>query len=176
MSSNLATVQDVVKALKADMPVRLTIHDPITGAEYSLDRANILQNLVVDVRDPWADAQTVAMHYAECARAQRACERAAAAAEREFVSWKAGIMRSARSGDKKVTVSEAEGAYRTHSDYAAKAATQDYFTSLAGLFDDLKQAFSIKARMIDAVLRGMTSADRAHRVENMEPQQHLPPR
>lgn len=165
--TKIAAVQDVVKKLRADMPVRLTIHDPISGAEFTIERENMLAHLVVDVNDVLADAQTVAMFYAECARAQRACERAAATGEREFVAWKAYVSGEARrkSGDKKITVAETEDAYRTHKDYQTKAGVQTYYTALAGLFEDLKMAFSIKSRMIDAVMRGMSAADRAHRVE-----------
>lgn len=164
--TTLATVQDVVKKFRAEMPVSVTLHDPITGKEYTVQRENMLALLVVDVQSPYADAQTVAMFYAECARAQRACERAAAAAERSFVAWKAHVSGEARrKATGKITGAEAEEAYRTHKDYETKASASVYYESLGGLFEDLKQAFSIKARMIDAVLRGSATADRTHRVE-----------
>lgn len=164
--TTLSTVQDVVKRLRAEMPMKLSLLDPVTGQAFVIDRENLLALLVVDVRDVMSDAQTVAMLYAECARAQRACERAAAAAEREFTSWKSEVAGAARArSEKKITVAEAEDAYRTHADYASKAGAAAYYVALAGLFDDFKMAFSIKARMIEAVMRASAQADRAFRVE-----------
>lgn len=167
-STAIGTVQDVVKRLRAEMPVSLTLPDVVSGREFTVQRENMLALLVVDARDLVSDAQTVALLYAECARAQRSAERAAAAAEREFVSWKSQMAAEARrkSGEKKLTVAEAEDAYRTHYEYAGKAGAAAYYNALAGLFEDLKQAFAIKSRMIDTLLRASGAADRAFRVED----------
>lgn len=166
-STAISTVQEVVKRLRAEMPLTVTLPDVTSLGEFTVKRENILALLVVDVRDLVSDAQSVAMLYAECARAQRASERAAAAAEREFTSWKSQIAGEARrkGGEKKLTVAEAEDAYRTHGEYTSKAGAVAYYEALAGLFEDLKQAFAIKARMIETLLRASGAADRAFRVE-----------
>ena len=63
--TTLSTVQDVVKRLRAEMPMKLSLIDPVSGQAFVIDRENLLALLVVDVRDVMSDAQTVAMLYAE---------------------------------------------------------------------------------------------------------------
>lgn len=158
-SSIIASLADIVRHLRLEMPVVVKIHDPITSKECEINRDNLLGLLVVDAPNLAYDAQWLAALYMEMARARRACERASAVAERAFVKWKAQKAADARAAaaasGKKITVAEAEEAYRTHAEYEDRAGAQSYYATLASLFEDAMQAFQIKARMVDVVSRTM---------------------
>jgi len=161
------TMSEIVKSLKLHMPVKVTIHDPITGQEVQLDRENLLAMLVIDTPNIVYDSQWLSALYMEMARARRASERASAHAERQFVKWKAEIASIARAkADKKITGAEAEEAYRTHAEYEMRASVSAYYKTLADLFEDAMQAFTLKARMIEAQSRILNGDFHARRVED----------
>lgn len=167
MTSVYGSMAEIVKRLKLDMPVKVTIHDPITGAEVRLDRDNLLAMLVIDTPNLVYDSQWLSALYMEMARARRACERASAHAERQFVKWKAEIAAQARSkSEKKLTGAEAEEAYRTHAEYEERASVSAYYKTLADLFEDAMQAFTLKSRMIEAQSRILHGDFHAKRVED----------
>lgn len=168
MNSPYTEASEIAKRLRSEMPISLTLHDPVSGQPYTIERDNILRMLVVDAPNIITEAQMVPLLYGEMARAQRACERAASSAERSFVGWKASVAAEARSKAAKeggkITNDAASEAYRTHPDYAEKANLATYYEKLAGLFEDFKKAFDIKGRMIEAVLRTHAGDFRAQRV------------
>lgn len=140
----------IVKRLQLEMPIAIKLPDPISGIEFELRRDNIFALLVVDTPNLALDAQSLAAQYGSMARAQRACERASANADISYRKWKAQRSEEfrARNKDRKVTVAEVEEAYRSHPDYETMSSTSVYYDKLAGLFDDLKQAFRIKGEMV----------------------------
>lgn len=171
LTSVFVDAQTIVDRVRLHMPVNILLRDPISNAEFQVYRENILKSLVVDTPNIVIDAQQLAANYAEMARAQRACERAAALGERAFVAWKAKTAAEARAaakaeGKAKITGAEAEEAYRTHPDYAEKAGVKEYYETLAGLFEDLKRAFDLKARMIEAQMRYFGGDMRMRRAED----------
>lgn len=181
MTSVYASMSEIVKRLKLEMPMQVTIHDPITGHQVTLARENILAMLVIDTPNLVYDSQWLAALYMEMARARRASERASAHAERQFVKWKAEIASQARAaaaaaaaddekkGKKtagKLTGAEAEEAYRTHPEYEERASVSAYYKTLADLFEDAMQAFTLKSRMIEAQSRILHGDFHARRVED----------
>lgn len=167
MTSVFASQAEIVKRLKLEMPVQVKIHDPITGHEVTLARDNLLAMLVIDTPNLVYDSQWLAALYMEMARARRACERAAAHADRQFVKWKAEIASQARAkSEKKLTSDQAEEAYRTHPDYEERASVGAYYKTLAELFEDAMQAFTLKSRMIEAQSRILNGDFHARRVED----------
>jgi hypothetical protein len=167
MGAVYASMGEVVKRLRLNMPVVCTIHDPITGNEVRIERENLLGMLVIDTPNLVLDSQWLAAMYMEMARARRACERASAHAERDFVRWKAEVSAEARrKSDKKLTNDEAAEAYRTHPDYERRAAVSAYYKTLSDLFEDAMNAFQLKAKMVDAQSRMLAGDFRAKRVED----------
>lgn len=140
----------IVKRLQLEMPVAIVLPDPISGSDFALTRENIFSALVVDAPNLVTDAQSLAANYGAMARAQRACERASANAEIAYRKWKAQRSEEFRkkNADRKITVAEVEESYRAHPDYESVSSTSVYYEKLAGLFDDLKQAFRIKGEMV----------------------------
>ena len=150
LTTTFTTMAEVISRLKLSMPVKATLRDPISGVEFTVDRENILALLVVDTPNLLYESQSCSALFMDMARAKRACERAAAVAEREFVSWKAATSAAARSkSETKITDKAAEEAYRTHPDYLKKADLSAYYKTLADVFDDAMSAFQMKAKMID---------------------------
>jgi hypothetical protein len=167
MTSVYASMSEIVKRLKLEMPMQVTIHDPITGHEVALARENILAMLVIDTPNLVYDSQWLAALYMEMARARRASERASAHADRQFVKWKAEVAAKARAdAGKKITGAEAEEAYRTHPEYEQRASVAAYYKTLADLFEDAMQAFTLKGRMIEAQSRILHGDFHARRVED----------
>lgn len=171
LARTFATAQEIVDRVKLHLPIHVTLIDPVGNTEFTIYRENVLRSLVIDAGDIVADAQMLAGQYGEMARAQRACERAAAAGERAFVSWKAQVAASARADAKKagvvkITGAEAEEAYRTHPDYQKMADVQAYYSTLAGLFEDLKKGFDLKAKMVDATMRFLGGDMRMRKAED----------
>lgn len=167
MTSVYASMGEIVKRLKLEMPLQVKIHDPITGHEVTLARENLLAMLVIDTPNLIYDSQWLSALYMEMARARRACERASAHADRQFVKWKAEIAAQARAkAEKKLTGAEAEEAYRTHPEYEDRASVSAYYKTLADLFEDAMTAFQLKGRMIEAQSRILHGDFHARRVED----------
>ncbi len=170
LTTAFSTVQAIVDRMRLQMPINVTLIDPVSGAEVTIYRENILAALIVDTHNILIDSQTLAAQYAEMARAQRACERAAAHGERAFVAWKAqtasGARSAAASGGGKLTDKASEEAYRTHKDYEKMSSVETYYSALAGLFEDLKKAFEQKGRMIEAQMRYFGGDLRMRRAED----------
>jgi hypothetical protein len=171
----------IVKRLQLEMPIEITLPDPISGANFTLSRENILSLLVIDTPNLALDSQSVAAHYATMARAQRACERAAASGEASYRAWKARTAEEFRKAnkDRKITVAEVEEYYRGHEDYEKVSSLPNYYEKLAGLFDDLKRAFEIKSRLISSQVHMLGGELAAHRAESrggeMPPMPTTPP-
>lgn len=148
---------EIIRRVRLEMPIKLTLRDPISSEEFELDRDNVLSLLVIDSGNLFLEGQTVAALFAEFARAQRACERAAAVADSDFAQWKAHMVRSYKAhceaSGKKGTDKDAEANYRAHEDYRSHAGLGIHYHHLSLLFRDLKEAFSIKAKMIETQSR-----------------------
>ena len=166
LTTTFSTMAEVVSRLKLSMPVKATLRDPISGAEFTVERDNILALLVVDTPNLLYESQSCSALYMDCARAKRACERASAVAEREFIAWKASTSAAARAkSDTKITDKAAEEAYRTHPDYLKKADLPAYYKTLADVFEDAMNAFQMKAKMIDVNSRILAGDLRTRRAE-----------
>ena len=129
----------------------------------------MLSLLVIDSGNIFLEGQTVAALFAEMARAQRACERMCARAEVEFAAWKAHMVRAFKAqmeaSGKKSTDKDAEANYRAHADYKQHAHLATHYKFLGFLFSDIKEAFSIKAKMIAAQSRMMEGHEHATSAE-----------
>lgn len=165
------SMADIVARLKLKMPINVRIQDPITGDLIQVDRENLLALLVIDTPNLVYDSQILSALFMEMARARRACERAAALADRSFVRWKAQVSTEARlkkgPNGKTITGDEAKEAYRTHPEYEDKANAPAYWQALASLFEDACRAFELKARMIESQSRMLMGDFRAKRTEDM---------
>lgn len=182
--SMYAKSAEIIRKVRLEFPVQLTVPDPITGREFTIDRDNLLSLLVVDSGNIFIEGQTVAALFAEMARCQRACELACARAEVEFRRWKAAMVKSyramAEAEGKRGTDKGSEAYYRSHDDYKQFANLPNYYKTLGYLFMDLKEAFSIKARVLESQSRMMgqhehvlsreesTASDRTESTERLE--------
>jgi len=151
---------EIVRRVRLEMPVQLTLPDPATGHDFVISRDNLLNLLVIDSGNIFLEGQTVAALYAEMARGQRACERAAARAEMDFRMWKAQQFSAFKESREKATDKAAESHYRALPEYRQHADLPDYYKTLGYLFMDLKEAFLIKSKMIDAQARMMGQHER----------------
>lgn len=165
----------ILDELRLHMPVAITLEDPISRSPIVLSYENLHQLLVIDVENLVVDGQVVANLYAEMARFQRAAEYAADREEIRYTGWKNAIAKAARAsaaaaapapdpepegddgkkkrGSKssaapKITVAEAEAAYRTHPEYEARSLEPKRMRAIAGLFDDLKWGFRMKSEQM----------------------------
>lgn len=178
--SHYQSVQQIVHRLRSELPLHITLPDPVSGADFTVVRENLFSDLVIDTPNLLQDAQSCAAQYLLMARCQRACERAAASSESAYVKWKAERSEEfrRRNADRKVTVDEATKYYQTHADYEQMNAAPTYYGKLAGLFEDAKEAFRIKSRLIEMTARyvgGATSTEHAaSRVEDA-PMPPMPP-
>jgi hypothetical protein len=148
---------EIIRRVRLEMPVQITLPDPISGVDFVLSRDNVLSLLIIDTGNIFLEGQTVSAFFAEMGRAQRGCERACARAEVEFRIWKAQMVRSykasAEASGKRGTDKDAEASYRVHPDYRDHANLPGYYRAAGNLFLDIKEGFAIKARMITSQAR-----------------------
>jgi succinyl-CoA synthetase beta subunit len=164
-----ANPKKLLKQLKLSMPVAVTLEDPVSGSPITLAYENLHSLLLVDVNALVLEEQVIASLYAEMARFQRAAEYAASKADGRYRAWRAQIQDEAReeakaSGKKAPTVKALEDAYRGHADYDAKSNEGKRLEAIAGLFDDLKWAFRMKADVMreqSRIIGGYESVERA---------------
>ena len=157
---------EIVRKVRMEMPVNVSLTDPVTGQPFEVNRANVLESLTIDTAVPELEAQTIAALYALFGRAQRASEYAAALAEAHYVAWKSGIARDARAKGGKITAAEAEEAYRTHAEYVERQTQPDRYRALAGLFEDIKKGFQIKGEQLRSIVGMQRGHDATHASED----------
>jgi len=115
--------------------------------------------------DVLGDSQWIAALYAEMARFESAASLAADKAEIEYRRWKASKAIALRLA-KKVTVAEIEESYRADPGYEAIAIAPVRMRAQAAVFQGVKEALSIKSKMLDAGLRNLRGHEQALRVED----------
>lgn len=167
----------LLKQLKLAMPIALTLEDPVTGGPITIGYENLHSLLIVDVNALVLEEQVISSLYAEMARFQRASEYAAARADGRYRSWRSQVQDDAREAAKKAgkkapTVKALEDAYRSHPDYDEKSNEGKRLEAIAGLFEDLKWAFKMKAEMMrdqSRIVSGFEGAVREeHEAERMQ--------
>lgn len=150
----MANPKKLLKQLKLLMPIAITLEDPISKAPITIGYDNLHALLIVDVDALGLESQVNASLYAEMARFQRAAEYAAARADGKYRAWKAQMQDELRAqytkeGKAKPPTAKAlEDYYRNHPDYEDQSSAGERFKAIAGLFEDLKWAFKMKADMI----------------------------
>lgn len=159
--------REAAERFRAQLPVHLDLVDPATGAPFVFSREDVLRGLIVDRHALDADLQVIGAQFAELARAHRACEYAEARAEVALRSWKAERSNESRSKGAKVTVAQTEAEYRTHPDYEEMSTAPARWKALAGLFDDLKTAFRIKADVMRSISRVREAHEEVEREETL---------
>jgi hypothetical protein len=182
---------EIVERLKLDLPVEVTLPDPWTGEPFTVKRENYLAILCIDSHNLLFEGQPIPPLYAEAGRAARAAQYQAELAEIQYRKWKA--QRSAelreKAPEKKTasgkpaakqgpTVQQIENFYRTHEDYEKMASASKRFEALAGLFQDIRNAFSFKSKLqhdqtiltgaYEGVVRKDDQLDRLREIEALE--------
>lgn len=147
------TYAEIVKRMRLEFPLTVSLVDPLTGEPITLSRENVLALLVIDRDNPELEAQTVSALYGEMARFRRAAEAAAASAETSYRKWKSQMGHKLREkrkkdGEKAPTVAEVEAHYRGHKDYELMANEPSRLQAIAGLLGDLMWSFKMKAEMM----------------------------
>jgi hypothetical protein len=166
--SAYARSAEIIRRLKLEMPVEVTLPDVISSKPFSIRRDNVLALLTIDTANLLVEGQSVAAFYVEMGRAQRAAELAAAKAEIIYRKWKAdqsSRFRISRS-EKKPTKDECEENYRTNPAYEEMASASEKFKALAGLFDDIKRGFDIKGRVVHDQTTMVLGHERATRADD----------
>jgi len=159
MQGVYASSAEIIRRLKLEMPISVVYEDPFPPhGPMSMHRENVLALLVVDTHNLVIDGQACAALYAEMGRFARAAQLAADKAETRYRKWKAQMRHecAAKAAPKKTaggklaakqgpTGDEVETYYRTHKDYEALANEPRTLAAQAGLFEDLRWAFKLKA-------------------------------
>lgn len=155
-----------------EFPIKVTVADPISGNEVSIDKKDIYSSVIAMAGNRTIDRQAVPALFLEAARMQRGCERSAAQAEMAFAAWKAARGQEARAAaakrSEKITDKAVEAAYRTHKDYESYAQMGPYYRALASLFQDLKDAYTMKARMIESISMDMRGYEKTEHAAELE--------
>jgi hypothetical protein len=141
---------EIVERLKLAMPAHLTLIDPMSGESFEIHRDNYLSMLVIDSHNLLFEGQPLPALYAEAGRACRAAEYAHDLAEVRYKRWKAqraAEFRDKRKEGKGPTVAEVEEFYRCHEQYEAMAMDPKRWSAIAGLLEDVRDAFGIKQRI-----------------------------
>ena len=158
MQGVYASSAEIIRRLKLEMPISVTYVDPFTGGPMTMHRENVLALLVVDTHNLIIEGQACAALYAEMGRFARAATYATAQAETKYRKWKAQMRHecAANTPEKKTaagkkaakqgpTGDEVETYYRMHKDYEEIANAPHKLAAQAGLFEDLRWAFKLKA-------------------------------
>lgn len=161
---------EIIRRLKLELPVSVTLIDILTDQPYTVHRDNLLALLTLDTENLLLEGQSHAALYAEMARAQRSAERMSAKCEMEYRRWQAQLSEVLRHDKryetKKPTKEECESNYRTHADYEKMSMAGKHFAALAGLFEDFKRAFDIKGRAVHDQTELMKGHENAERVDD----------
>lgn len=162
---------EIVRRMKLEMPLHLTLNDPVTGDPITMSRANILELLVVESHNLFLEGQTIAALHAECLRFSIAAEFASARAEAEYRKWKSRMGHEFRAACakkkpvKKPTVAEAETFYRMHDDYDKYHDEPHRLKAVASLLSGLCRSFTLKGRVVSDQSNALRGHESALRVE-----------
>jgi hypothetical protein len=167
----------ILAKLRLQMPLAVTIEDPLSRQPIAVSYDNLHSLLVLDSEHLVLEGQIIANLYAEMARLQRAAEFEAAKAEGRYRSWKVQMVEELgqnipekktqagkRASKQGPTTAEGESYYRAHADYARVSSEPPRWRAIAGFFDDLKWAFKIKSQMMtdqSKIIAGYESTVRA---------------
>jgi hypothetical protein len=147
-----------------EFPINVTVPDPVSGRDFTFHTDNIMDSLRIDRGALQGDAAVVAGQYAEIARVGRACSAAGERAKTSYAKWKAEkathFRKAKDAAGVKTTEKEIEASYRSDPAYEHHAGLATYYANLAALFDDLREAFAIKARMMARVTEAQSGQDR----------------
>lgn len=168
---SILTTAEIIRTLKLHMPVHVSYPDPFGGPPVVCQRDDVLRLLVVNSSDIIHEGQYVAALYAEMGRLASAAEFAAEFAEAEYKRWQASVSAAFRaqrekSGGKGPTVAEVEDHYRAHAEYEAQKTSPLRFKAQARIFEDLREAFNIKHRIIAEHSRVLRGYEQTLRTEN----------
>lgn len=159
---------DIIRQLKLHLPVHVVYPDPFGGTPVECRRDNLLALLVVDSADIITEGQYVAALYGEMGRLANAAAFAAERQEAEYRRWQAIVSNEYRlttfkNAKKNPTVDETKNHYRSLPEYDARKVASVQLRAQAKIFEDLREAFAIKGRIIaehSRVLRGYEAAAR----------------
>ncbi len=169
-----ASVAAIKSKLKLSFPLNIKLPDPVTGEDWTVVRDDIYNLLLSDPSQLLLEGQTVAALYLEAARMQRACSRAANKADVAYRQWRSQIANAfvaaekAENDGKKPPDKSIEAHYRAHQHYEHYSSVPDFYKNLANLFSDMKEAFKLKAKMIDSAGHLMAGYEQTVRVERHE--------
>lgn len=144
-------VEDLKRRLKLSMPVKLTLPDIVMGGEYTINRADLMNLLLINPESLVMESQALPALFAEMGKMQRCAKTAADKAATAYRQWKqdqSKHFKSLSTHEKKPTQAAVEEHYRTLPDYNNMANAESYFLNLSYLFGDLKDAFKIKADLV----------------------------
>lgn len=164
-----AKINELVNRLQLELPIEVTLEDPISGQPFTVKRANVLQLLMFNPEALVVEMQTVAPLYAEMARLQRAAEFKRDRVETSFTRWKAKTAIEARrtrdpETGKYPSEDKAKDLYRSKKEYRERAEEVARYNAMAGLFEDLKWAFNKKSAHLESMQKsigGYESTERA---------------
>lgn len=169
-----ASVATIKNKLKLSFPLNIKLPDPVTGEDWTITRDDIYSLLLSDPSQLLLEGQTVAALYLEAARMQRACSRAASKADVAYRQWRSQTANAfvaaekAENDGKKPPDKSIEAHYRAHQHYEHFSSVPDFYKNLANLFGDLKEAFKLKAKMIEFSGHQMAGYEQTVRVERHE--------
>lgn len=155
-----AKINELIEKLQLEMPIEVTLEDPVSGNEFTVKRENVLSLLLFNPEALVIESQTVAAFYAEMARLQRAAEFKRDRLESRFTKWKAQVSGSARHQKDEVTgkfpsEEKVKEAYRQLPEYGKYTKAIAQHSAMAGLFEDLKWAFNKKSSHVESVMRSV---------------------
>ena len=181
---------EIVRRVKLEMPVHITLNDPFNGEPITCSRGNILELLVVESHNLILEGQTVAALFAEMSRFRAAAMLAQAKAEAAFRKWKARMAHELREQSEPKTTkagkpaakqgptqAEIEEHYRLHPEYDVMHDEPHRLQAIVDIFTDLRRAFDIKDNVItdqietmrghESVMHAAESTDRLNAYANL---------
>lgn len=167
-----AKITELVEKLQLQLPIEITLEDPISLQEFTVRRENVLSLLMFNPEALVVESQTVAALYAEMARLQRAAEYKRDRLETKFTRWKAKSAIEFRKVKDEATgkypsEEKVKEMYRNTKDYRVRAEDVSRYTAIAGLFEDLKWAFQKKGTHIEAVMRSVGGYESTERTSDV---------
>ena len=180
------SVDALLKRLRLEMPVQLTLEDPLTQQPMSCNYENLHQLLALNLDNLSLEEQLVTNLYAEMGRFQRAAEYAQTVATARYAKWKsqkaveladkqppkktAAGKPAARQGP---TQAEVEAYYRDQDDYEELQKEPARLAAIAGIMADLKRAFEIKSRMASDQVRTLGAYEKMARDHDSNAQSQM---
>lgn len=147
-------VGELKRRLKLSMPVQITLPDILSGSDFTVNRADVMDLLLIDPTNLVFESQSVPALYMEMGKLQRCAKRAADDAATAYRRWKQVQAKHYRSQPDNAKLSQTalkaqtEEHYRTLPDYDQVANLESYYLNLSYLFGDCKEAFRLKAEMV----------------------------